>query len=110
MIKTPTSKELKANFPFLQKTYARRGGIWSRGYRVLCIGMDEKDILACVENQEKEDKGQLQLVLPQCKTPPASAGGGSLFAFFPIIADAPGDPITCLIISIARAHLPGMTR
>jgi putative transposase len=62
-IKTHTAKELKAKFPFLQKTYARRGGIWSRGYCVSCIGMDEKEILAYVEHQEKEDKGQLQLVL-----------------------------------------------
>jgi len=26
--------------------------------------MDEKEIIAYVEHQEKEDKGQLQLVLP----------------------------------------------
>ena len=62
-IKTRSAKELKAKFPFLQKTYSRKGGIWSRGYCVSCIGMDEKEILAYVEHQEKEDKGQLQLVL-----------------------------------------------
>jgi REP element-mobilizing transposase RayT len=38
-------------------------GIWSRGYCVSCIGMDEKEIIAYIEHQEKEDKGQLQLVL-----------------------------------------------
>ena len=62
-IKTRSAKELKAKIPFLQKTYSRKGGIWSRGYCVSCIGMDEKEILAYVEHQEKEDKGQLQLVL-----------------------------------------------
>ena len=62
-IKTRSAKELKAKFPFLQKTYARRSGIWSRGYCVSCIGMDEKEILAYVEHQEREDKGQLQLEL-----------------------------------------------
>jgi len=64
VIKTHTAKELKEKFTFLQKTYAKRGGIWPRGYCVLCIGMDEKEIIAYVEHQEKEDKGQLQLVLP----------------------------------------------
>ena len=62
-IKTRSAKELKAKFSFLQKTYSRRSGIWSRGYCVSCIGMDEKEILAYVEHQEKEDKGQLQLEL-----------------------------------------------
>lgn len=28
-----------------------------------CIGLNEKEILAYVEYQEKEDKGQLQLTL-----------------------------------------------
>ena len=58
-IKTKSSKKLKA-----QKTYTRKGGIWSRGYCVSCIGLNEKEILAYVEHQEKEDKGQLQLTLP----------------------------------------------
>ncbi len=66
-IKSQSAKALKAKFPFLQKAYFSRGGIWSRGYCVSCIGLDEKEILApaCggryVEHQEKEDKGQLQL-------------------------------------------------
>lgn len=34
-IKTQSAKKLKANFPFIQKTYTRKGGIWSRA--VLCI-------------------------------------------------------------------------
>ena len=62
-IKTHSAKALKAEFPFLQKAYSTKGGIWSRGYCVSCIGLDEKEILAYVEHQEKEDKGQLQLTL-----------------------------------------------
>ena len=62
-IKTRSAKALKVKFHFLHKTYSRKSGIWSRGYCVSCIGMDEKEILAYVEHQEKEDKGQLQLVL-----------------------------------------------
>ncbi|RLB32181.1 MAG: IS200/IS605 family transposase [Deltaproteobacteria bacterium] len=60
-IKSQSPKALKAKFPFLQEAYFSRGGIWSRGYCVSCIGLDEKEILAYVEHQEKEDKGQLQL-------------------------------------------------
>lgn len=63
-IKTQLAKKLKAKFPFMQKTYARKGSIWSRGYCVSCIGLNEKEILAYVEHQEKEDKGKLQLTLP----------------------------------------------
>ena len=62
-IKTQAAKKLKAKFPFMQKTYARKGGIWSRGYCLSCIGLNEKEILAYVEHQEKKDKGQLQLTL-----------------------------------------------
>ena len=56
-IKTQSAKKLKAKFLFMQKTYARKGGIWSRGYCLSCIGLNEKEIPAYVEHQEKEDKG-----------------------------------------------------
>jgi putative transposase len=62
-IKSQSAKKLKAKFPFLRKTYGSKEGIWSRGYCVSCIGLNEKEILAYVEYQEKEDKGQLQLTL-----------------------------------------------
>ena len=62
-IKSQSAKKLKAKFPFLRETYAGKEGIWSRGYCVSCIGLNEKEILASVEYQEKEDKGQLQLTL-----------------------------------------------
>ena len=62
-IKSQSAKKLKAKFSFLRKTYGSKEGIWSRGYCVSCIGLNEKEILAYVEYQEKEDKGQLQLTL-----------------------------------------------
>jgi putative transposase len=62
-IKSQSAKRIKAKFPFLHKTYASKEGIWSRGYCVSSIGLNEKEILAYVKYQEKEDKGQLQLSL-----------------------------------------------
>ena len=62
-IKSQSAKKIKAKFPVLHKTYATKEGIWSRGYCVSGIGLNEKGILAYVAYQEKEDKGQLQLTL-----------------------------------------------
>ena len=62
-IKSQTGHHLKLKFPFLQKTFWGREGIWSRGYCVSTVGLNEKEILAYVEHQEKEDAGQLKLTL-----------------------------------------------
>ena len=62
-IKSQSAKKLKAKFPFFHKTYASKEGIWSRAYCVSCIGLNDKEILAYVAYQDKEDKGQLQLTL-----------------------------------------------
>lgn len=62
-IKSQSSSELKRKFPFLQKVFWGREGIWSRGYCISTIGLNEKEILAYVEHQHKEDSGQLKLNL-----------------------------------------------
>ncbi len=62
-IKTQTSGQLKEKFSFMDKAIYGRSGIWSRGYCVSTVGLSEKEILAYVEYQEKEDKGQLKLDL-----------------------------------------------
>jgi putative transposase len=62
-MKSQTGSLLKAKFPFLQHTFTGREGIWSRGYCVSGVGMGEKEILAYVEHQGKEDHGQLKLEL-----------------------------------------------
>ncbi len=62
-IKSTSAKHLKAKFPFLHKTYPTKEGIWSRGYCVSSIGLNEKEILAYVQYQDHEDRGQLQLKL-----------------------------------------------
>ena len=40
-----------------------RGEIWSRGYCVSTVGLNEKAIMDYVEYQYKEDTGQLKLEL-----------------------------------------------
>lgn len=59
-IKSATGKKLKDKFDFMKAIYGR-GGIWSRGYCVSTVGLNEQAIMAYVEHQEKEDKGQLKL-------------------------------------------------
>ena len=62
-IKSQSGKLLKARFPFLHKVYYDKEGIWSRGYCVSSVGLNEKEILAYVSYQDREDRGQLKLDL-----------------------------------------------
>ena len=62
-IKTQSSSHLKHKFPFLQKVFWGREGIWSRGYCVSTVGLNEREIYAYVEHQGKEDAGQQKLNL-----------------------------------------------
>jgi len=62
-IKSQSAKHLKEKFPYLKKVYYGVSGIWSRGYCVSSIGLNEEEILRYVDHQGKEDNGQLQLDL-----------------------------------------------
>ena len=62
-IKSQSGKTLKTKFPFLQRAIWGREGIWSRGYCVSSVGLNEKEILAYVTYQNMEDRGQLKLDL-----------------------------------------------
>lgn len=63
IIKANTSKDLKKKFPFLKNVYWGTDGIWSDGYFVSTVGINETIIEKYIENQGKEDSGQAQLVL-----------------------------------------------
>jgi putative transposase len=63
IIKQNTGKDLKDNFEFLKKSYYGRGGIWSSGYFVSTVGLDEETIRRYVRYQEQEDLGQAKLEL-----------------------------------------------
>jgi len=61
ILKTNTSSGLKKKFPFLKKLYADEKGIWSVGYFVSTVGINEAVIRRYIKMQEKEDSGQAKL-------------------------------------------------
>ncbi len=63
IIKSNTGKAMREKFDFLRKRYYGREGIWSAGYFVSTVSLDEKLIERYVQYQEKEDLGQAKLAL-----------------------------------------------
>jgi putative transposase len=58
LIKSNTSRKLKEQFPFLKQVYWGTDGIWSDGYFVSTVGIDEATIKRYIEQQGAEDSGQ----------------------------------------------------
>jgi len=58
VIKQNTSRELKQKFPFLREVYWGTDAVWSEGYFVSTVGIDEAMIQAYIEEQGKKDAGQ----------------------------------------------------
>ena len=58
VIKQNTSRELTQKFPFLKEVYWGTEAVWSEGYFVSTVGIDEAIIQAYIENQGKKDAGQ----------------------------------------------------
>lgn len=63
IIKANTSRRLKEKFPFLKEVYWGTDGIWSDGYFVSTVGINERIIQKYIQHQGEEDSGQAQLVL-----------------------------------------------
>ncbi len=63
IIKSKTSKDIKKKFAFLKEVYWGTDGIWSDGYFVSTVGINEEIIKKYIEQQGREDSGQAQLVL-----------------------------------------------
>ena len=63
VLKLNTAKNLKVKFPFLKKVYWGSDGIWSDGYFVSTVGVNEHIIQQYIQNQQEEDSGQTQFVL-----------------------------------------------
>jgi putative transposase len=63
IIKTNTARGLKQKFPFLKDVYWGTDSVWSDGYFVSTVGINEDVIRAYVVRQGQEDAGQAKLVL-----------------------------------------------
>lgn len=62
-IKQFTSSKLRKKFPWIKKVYWEEPVVWSPGYYVSTVGLDEKRIKKYVEWQGRQDSGQIQLSL-----------------------------------------------
>ena len=63
MMKSNTARKMKAKFSFLEKVYWGTDSIWSRGFFVSTVGINEQTIRNYVRWQGQEDFGQAQLEL-----------------------------------------------
>ena len=63
IIKQNTAKELKQKFPFLKQVYWGTESVWSEGYFVSTVGINESMIRQYIENQGEKETGQAKLEL-----------------------------------------------
>jgi putative transposase len=56
-IKVVSSLVLKRKFKFIKKIYSK-GSVWSTGYYVSTVGVNEKTIRKYIHNQGKKDLGE----------------------------------------------------
>ena len=61
IIKQNTSRELKQKFPFLKQVYWGTDAVWSEGYFVSTVGIDEATIQAYIEERVKKMQGKRSL-------------------------------------------------
>jgi len=62
-LKSQSSSQLRVAFPWLSKVYWKETVVWSPGYFVSSIGLNEQTIERYVEYQGRQDLGQLRLQL-----------------------------------------------
>jgi putative transposase len=62
-IKGMTSIELRKKFEWLRNHYFRENVLWSPGYFVSTVGIEEQKVLKYVEYQGRQDSGQAKLDL-----------------------------------------------
>lgn len=63
MLKANTGRKMREKFPHLDKVYWGVSGIWSTGYFVSTVGIDEATVRNYVRMQGEEDSGQAKLGL-----------------------------------------------
>ena len=62
-IKGMTASEIRKKFTWLKKVYWRENLVWSTGYFVTTIGIDEDKVMKYIQWQESQDSGQAKLEL-----------------------------------------------
>jgi putative transposase len=62
-IKGQSASKLRKKFKWLEKVYWKENIVWSPGYFVSTIGLNEDEIIKYVQWQESQDSGQAKLVL-----------------------------------------------
>jgi len=62
-LKSQSASGLRKKFPWLCKVYWKENVVWSPGYFVSSVGVDEETIKRYVEYQGRQDSGQLLMKL-----------------------------------------------
>ena len=62
-IKAQSASLIRKKFPWLEKVYWKEVVVWSPGFFLSTVGVDEKTIKQYVAWQGKQDLGQIQLQL-----------------------------------------------
>ena len=62
-LKSQSASKLRKKFSWLSKVYWNENIVWSPGFFVSSVGVDEETIIKYVELQGRQDSGQLQLKL-----------------------------------------------
>ena len=62
-LKSQLSSRMRKFFPWLEKVYWKENIVWSTGYFVSSMGLDEETIKKYVEHQEQQDSEQLHVKL-----------------------------------------------
>ncbi len=63
ILKANTAKALNQQFPFLRDVYWGGRSLWSAGYFVSTVGINEETIRRYIQHQGEEDAGQAKLEL-----------------------------------------------
>ena len=63
LIKQNTARDMKQKFPVIKEIYWGTDAIWSEGYFVSMVGINEAIIKKYIEEQGKKDSGQTKFVV-----------------------------------------------
>ena len=62
-LKSQSASHMRKSFDWLKQVYWNENLVWSAGYFVSSVGIDEEVVRRYVEHQGKQDSGQLRMEL-----------------------------------------------